>query len=145
VQRNSSPRRPNHQSYEVHRRQVWTHVLLPVFLGALLLVGAVILIAEATFRGQGDAARWGAISTIWLVIPVMAMGAFVLAVLCGLIYVLAKITGFIPTYSYQAQRITHRVQAGIKRGTEMMQSPGLAVREVGAFLKNRLQRARERM
>ncbi len=145
MQRNRLPRGSNHASYQLHRRQVLAQVLLPVILGALLLVGAVILIASAAFRGPADVGRWAAISTIWLVIPVMFLGVLVLAVLCAVIYLMAKFTGLIPPYSFQAQRIAYRVQAGVGRGTEMIQRPVLALRELGAFLKNRLQRVRERM
>ena len=76
----------NHLSYQNHRRQFWLQIFLPMILAILLIVALAILTGLATFGGGGDSARWAAISTIWLVIPVMFFGLLVFAILAGLVY-----------------------------------------------------------
>ncbi len=65
---------PEHYSYIKHRKQRLTQVILPVVLSALLFIGMIVLISLATFNSGGDVGRWAAISTIWIVIPIMLAG-----------------------------------------------------------------------
>lgn len=145
MKRNYLPQGQSHPSYDLHRRQVWTRILLPVIGAALGLSAVIIMASLATFQGSGDVSRWAAISTIWLVIPVMVAGVVLLVVLGAMIYLLGRAGGLIPPYSYQAQRIVFRVAAGARRGAEMVRRPALAAREIGELVRNRLQKARERM
>lgn len=119
--------------------------MLPVLGATLLLIAASASAGLAAFGGTGDVSRWAAISTIWLVIPVMLLGIVILAVFVAIIYLLGRFSRLIPSYSSEAQRVAQRVEGAAKRGADMVRRPLLAVREVGAILKARLQRARERM
>ena len=80
----SKPRRPQHPSYRLHRKQAAWQIILPIVLAGLILIGATSLILVGTFRDNGDVGRWAAISTIWLTIPVMIGGLVVLALFVGL-------------------------------------------------------------
>src|SRR3989304_9304384 len=87
---------PMHYSYLVHRKQRIRQIILPVVLAALLMIGLIVLISISTFSQGGDVGRWAAISTIWIVIPVMVAGIILLAVLGGLIYLLVLTLGGFP-------------------------------------------------
>ncbi|HRQ23014.1 MAG TPA: hypothetical protein PLF42_06245 [Anaerolineales bacterium] len=63
--------RPEHYSYRLHRKQRTVQIFLPVILSAVLFVGMIALVSFATFEQGGDVGRWAAISTIWIVIPVL--------------------------------------------------------------------------
>lgn len=133
-----------HGSYKSHRRQVWTQILLPVLIGAAAFIVASIVAWVAALGGGGDVGRWAAISTMWLLIPAMIAGMVLLVVLIAFIYVTGMITGRIPRYSVQAQRIAARAAGGTKRAAAMIRSPALALRELGSTAKAALQRIRER-
>lgn len=120
-------------------------MLLPVILAGLVLIGLVVLIVRATFGGGGDVTRWAAISTIWMVIPALLLGIVFLAILFAVIYLVTKLSGLVPPYSYQIQRFANRFEGTTRRGAAMIRRPVLAVREVGAFVRSRFSRARERM
>jgi len=60
-------------------------------LAALLFVAFVVLIYLATFQGNGDVARWAAISTMWIAIPIMIASLLFLAVLIGILYLIARL------------------------------------------------------
>ena len=117
----------DHPSYHLHRRQMWTQILLPILLTVLVFIAVIVLTSIATFRNNGDVARWAAISTIWLVLPVMITGLILLAILLAIIYLLARLIGVIPPYSDQAQRFVFQIEGYVKRGTEMILRPVLFV------------------
>ena len=117
----------DHPSYQLHRKQIWTQILLPILLTVLVFIAVIVITSLATFRGNGDVSRWAAISTIWLVIPIMIAGLILLAILLAVIYLLAKLIGVIPPYSNQAQRFVYQIESYVKRGTEMILKPVLFV------------------
>jgi hypothetical protein len=133
-----------HRSYRLHRKQLGTQILLPVILVVLVFVGVLVLLGQAAFRPHDDVARWAAISTIWMVVPVLLAGIAVLALVCGLIFVVWKLAGWLPEYSYKAQIIAGRVERGTARFAEMGRKPILAVKGLGQMVKTAFGRRRER-
>jgi heme/copper-type cytochrome/quinol oxidase subunit 2 len=126
----------NHPSYQLHRKQVWTQILLPILLTVIAFIAVIILISVSAFRGNGDVSRWAAISTIWLVIPLLLVGLIVIAILFGLVYLLARVIGVIPPYSHQAQRFVYQIEGYIQRGAEFIVKPVLFV----DMLKSQIQK-----
>jgi hypothetical protein len=138
-------RPPQHSSYRLHRRQRWTQILLPVLFAVLILVALALLAIRATFAGNGDVGRWAAISTIWLVLPVMVLALIALAAMCGGVYLVTRLSGMLPTYTSRAQRIFYRVESGARRAAEMTRKPVLFARGFGSLIKAGIHRVRERM
>ena len=126
---------PVHESYRRHRRELVWQIILPVALTALFIVVLIVLINIATFNEGGDVGRWAAISTIWIVIPVMVAGLILLALLVALVYLLKRLLGITPTYTGLAQDYVHKAAAYVKRGTEMAVKPVLFLDGIGASLK----------
>ena len=121
---------PEHYSYLVHRKQRNTQVILPVILSALLMIGMVILISFATFNSGGDVGRWAAISTIWIIIPILLAGLIVLALLIGGIYLMARALGALPHYTGIAQDYAYKARGYIIRGADMAAKPILAINDL---------------
>lgn len=126
---------PIHESYKRHRREMVWQIILPVALTALLIVVLIVLINIATFNQGGDVGRWAAVSTIWIVIPVMVAGLILLALLVALVYLMKRLLGITPTYTGMAQDFVHKAAAYIKRGTEMAVKPVLFLDGIGASIK----------
>ncbi len=118
---------PAHYSYLKHRKQVMQKIILPVVLSALVLVGIVVWVSYATFIQGGDVGRWAAISTIWVIIPMLVGGLVVLAILGGLIYGMAKLLGALPYYTGIAQDYVIIARGYIIRAADMAVKPILAV------------------
>ena len=125
----------DHPSYQLHRKQVWTQILLPILLAVLVFIAVIVLTSVATFRDNGDVSRWAAISTIWLVLPVMIAGLISLIILLAIIYLLARLISMIPPYSDQAQRFVYRIEGYVQRGTEMIVKPVLFVELIKSQIK----------
>src|SRR5690242_17098880 len=115
--------KPTHESYKRHRKQLTSQIVLPVLVAALLCIALIVFINIATFRDQGDVARWAAISTIWIVIPIMIMSLIFLAVLFGLVYLLARLLNITPVYTGKAQDLVHKVMIRIRLAAEAVVKP----------------------
>ncbi len=116
---------PVHESYQRHRKQLLWQIILPVVLTSLLLVALIVIINIATFRDGGDVARWAAVSTIWIVIPIMFGLLIFAALLGGLVYLMQKLLNVTPTYTSLAQDYVYLAQGYIKRAAEAIVKPVL--------------------
>jgi hypothetical protein len=125
--------KPEHYSYQLHRKQRITQIFLPVVLSALALIGLVVLISFATFNSGGDVSRWAAISTIWIVIPILIAGLIVLVILGGLIYLMARALSALPRYTGLAQDYVQLAKGYIIRGANMVVKPVIALE---GFIEN---------
>ena len=115
--------KPEHYSYLKHRNQVMRQIVLPVALSALVLVAIVVWVSYATFNQGGDVGRWAAISTIWVIIPMLLGGLVVLAILGGLIYLMARLLSALPYYTGIAQDYIFIARGYIIRGANMLVKP----------------------
>lgn len=118
---------PEHYSYRLHRKQRTRQIFLPVILSALLFIGMIVLVSHATFNQDGDVGRWAAISTIWIVIPILIAGLIFLAILIGLIYLMARALGYLPHYTGIAQDYVYIARSYIIRSADMAVKPILAL------------------
>ncbi len=118
---------PEHYSYQLHRKQRNTQIILPIILSIVVLVGLIVLISFATFKQGGDVGRWAAISTIWIVIPILLAGLITLLVLIGLIYLMARALQGLPYYTGIAQDYVYKARGYIIRGADMAVKPILAL------------------
>ena len=126
--------KPVHASYLKHRSQRTWQVILPVVLSAVLCIALIVLINVATFRGGGDVARWAAVSTIWIVIPVMFGLLIVFALLAGLVYLMYKLLDITPTYTGMAQDYVHIGAGYVRRALDAIIRPVLQLNGILASI-----------
>jgi hypothetical protein len=127
--------RPVHESYLKHRRQVVWQVVLPVALTAFLIVALIALVNVATFNEGGDVGRWAAISTIWIIIPVMIAGLLFLVLLVGFVYLMKRLLELMPTYTGMAQDYVHKFAGCLRRGADAVVKPIFFIEEIRASVK----------
>ena len=126
---------PVHESYLKHRRQLTWQIVVPVVLTAILLIALIVLINIATFRDNGDVARWAAISTMWIAVPIMIGMLVLLALLGGVIYLLSKLLNITPRYTGLAQDYVYRVAGAIKRGLDALMKRFIEIQGVLASIR----------
>lgn len=127
--------KPVHASYLKHRKQLAWQVILPVVLTSLIIVALIVLVNVATFNQGGDVARWAAISTIWIVVPIMIGMLILLALLVGLVYLMKKLLNITPIYTSLAQNYVHKAAGYVKRGTDAAVKPIFLLDGLGASIK----------
>jgi len=98
-------------------------IILPIVLTVVFCIALIVLINIATFRDNGDVARWAAVSTIWIVIPIMIGLVIVLALLGGLVYLMFRLLNITPTYTGLAQDYVNKAALYIKRGMDAIVKP----------------------
>jgi len=112
-----------HESYLKHRKDRAWKIIFPVVLSMVLCIAMIVLVNIATFRDNGDVARWAAVSTIWIVIPIMIGMLIITAILIGLVYLMFKLFKITPTYTGLAQDYVHKAAIYIKRGADAAVKP----------------------
>ena len=125
---------PVRLSYQRHRKQLMWQIILPIVLVSLFIVATIVLINIATFRDGGDVARWAAVSTIWIVIPIMIGLLIIFAVVAGLVYLMAKLLNIIPTYTGQAQDFVYKIAGYVKRGADAVVRPVIGLEGIKASI-----------
>lgn len=110
-------------------------IILPMTLASLLFVALIVLINVATFQQGGDVARWAAVSTIWIIVPVMIAGLILLVILVALVYLMKRLLGITPHYTGLAQDYVNKAVVYVKRGTELTVRPVLWLNGIGASVK----------
>jgi uncharacterized membrane protein len=126
---------PVHESYKKHRRELVWQIILPVALASLLVVALIVLVNVAAFNQGGDAARWAAISTIWIILPVMLAGLVLLVILVALVYGMMRLLDVTPKYTGLAQDYVHKAAGYVRRGADMAVKPVLFLDGVGASVR----------
>ena len=126
---------PVHESYKRHRRELAWQILLPMLLSVIGFIALIVLIYFATFEGNGDVARWAAISTIWIILPLMLAGLVLFVLLGALVYGMKRLLEITPTYTGMAQDYVHRIASFVKRGADMVVRPVLFLDSIGASIR----------
>jgi hypothetical protein len=129
--------KPIHQSYKRHRQQLMSQIILPMVLAGLVFIALIVLIIMSTFGGNGDVARWAAISTMWLASHVFVLEFVFLVLLVGMIYLLGRLLGITPIYTGKAQDFIHKLAIRIRLLADKLVKPIIFVDSVGASI-NRL-------
>jgi len=125
----------NHPSYQNHRRQFWTQIFLPMILTVLLIIAMAVITGIAAFGANDNSPIWAAISTIWLVIPVMFFGLLFLVLVAGLVYLFARTLQVLPPYTSKAQYYVNRGASEAKRFSDMAARPVLYIEGIIASIK----------
>ena len=126
---------PVHESYKRYRKQLISQIILPMVLTTLLFVGMIMLISVATFRDGGDVGRWAAISTIWIVVPLMIAALIFIVLLTGVVYLLKRLIQITPTYTGQLQDFIYKIAVYIKRASDATVKPVFFLDGIGASIK----------
>jgi len=126
---------PVHESYKRYRKQLISQIILPMVFTTLLFVGMIVLISVATFRDGGDVGRWAAISTIWIVVPLMIAALIFIVLLTGVVYLLKRLIQITPTYTGQLQDFIYKIAVYIKRASDATVKPVFFLDGIGASIK----------
>lgn len=106
-----------------------------MILAVLFIATVAVITGMAAFGTNDNSPIWAAISTIWLVIPIMFFGLIFLIVLVGLVYMLVRTLQILPSYTSKAQYYVKRGASEGKRFSDLAVEPVLFIEETIAKLK----------
>ncbi len=87
----------------IHRRQVFWQIWLPLILTVIVVLAAAVMAVLSTGSGRPTTGQYAAISTIWLILPLIPAGVIFLLLTTGMVYLTTRALRIIPVYSRLAQ------------------------------------------
>jgi hypothetical protein len=114
------------------RRSLWLSVLLPFFLGTLIL-GA--LVAWAWTSGTGSASAWADTSLTFLLLPFLLLCLVPFLVLAALSFGLIKLIGWLPDPLDRVDSILGRIERGSERAMRAAVQPMIRVKALSAAVQ----------
>ena len=102
----------NPVTYERHRKEVMWQILVPVVIGAVIVLALAIL---ATIGTDAQVSKGADVSVIWLITPLFIVALIFLVLLGAMIYAMMSLLGILPGYARLVQDYfdAFRVQVGI--------------------------------
>lgn len=99
---------------EIHRRQTWLEIWLPLILCLAFCVLAITLLILAASQGSSSIAQFSAISVILMIIPVLMVALFLIGVIILLDVLVIKGNHSLPKYGIivrnKVAEVTTKVQ-----------------------------------
>lgn len=120
-------------SLKRHRKQKFWQIVLPFFLATAFVAAGAALAAFG--GGAGQARLWADISLIWLALPALFFALFFLAILIGLIYLLARLSRGVPPVTARVQFFSRRLAHGTRQVADKAVQPLVWLGQVGAMLR----------
>lgn len=102
----------NPVTYERHRKEVMWQILVPVLIGAVIVLTLAILAATRT---DAQVSKGADVSVIWMITPMLIIALIFLVLLGAMIYAVMSLLGILPSYARLVQDYFDalRVQVGI--------------------------------
>ncbi len=93
----------NPVTHAAHRREVFWQITLPLLIGGLLLLAALVGVIVAAVGANVGVSRWADVSLIWLLLPVLPLALGILAVTAAITYGVTALLGVFPGYARLVQ------------------------------------------
>ena len=129
---NSSPAERNPVTEQIHRRQVWWQVRLPLVILAVLFLA---LIVTVSLSAAGYQSRWADISLIWCLCPNLIVLLSCVGVLGGMSFGLFRLQRVMPGKLFGLQKFGLKVRDGVQKATDAVVEPVLKVHSAQAGRK----------
>ena len=124
----------------IHRRQVLWQIYFPLIIIVSLVLFAGIGVLLASISGSGDLTRWGDISLIWLISPMLVLIFISFIALGAMVYLLWRILRVLPSYSRQLLEIFLLVQIRVRKASDVAVSPFIYTHSFMASIRRGLRR-----
>ena len=111
----------------MHRRQMLRQVWLPLCASIVVLLGLVILTLVGAVQKSPSVEKWGNLSTIYIIIPVLLSGLLIQALLGGCVYGMRKLLRAMPGWMTIAQMRIADLAAIIRRAANAAVRPVIVV------------------
>ncbi len=121
----------NPVTHAAHRREVLLQISMPLLIGVLLVLAAIIGVVWAGVVGSPDVngtplvSRWADVSLLWLLIPALIFALIFLILLGSLVYALTMLLSVLPGYARLTQDFFLRVQEKTKLVADKLVEPVL--------------------
>lgn len=124
---------PKHASpVNDHRRQMVWQVWVPLVVTIVIVLALAILAIVGAAQGSPQVERWGNISAILVILPVLFFGLIFLAIFGGGAYGLSKLLKRMPGWMLKAQLFMIHLALIIRRASDLATKPVMAANTLSA-------------
>ncbi|MEJ2708752.1 MAG: hypothetical protein P8074_14145 [Anaerolineales bacterium] len=114
----------NPETHEAHRREVLWQVMVPLIVGVLVLLALAVLSATG---GTEQVSRWGDVSLIWLILPMLLVALIFLVITAGLAYGVIWLVRVLPGYARQLQALFETLAVKVKQVSDLAAEPFIRI------------------
>ena len=111
----------------LHRRQMLQQVWLPLAASLIVLLALMILTIVGAVQGNPAVEKWGNLSAIYIILPVLLVSLILLALVGGAVYGMSKLLNKMPTWMMMAQAHAVTLSAMIRKAANAATQPAFAV------------------
>ena len=123
---------PPSKSIKRHKKERFWQIFLPVGLISLIIIAGIVLIIIFGLKSTLSLSQLSDTALIWLIAPGLFFALITVVILGGLIYGIAKLTGILPRYTGRVQYYVGLVTVMVKKWSDKVVSPILAVESTTA-------------
>lgn len=120
--------KPNPRTQAEHRRQMIRQVSWPLIIGILAILAVVVTMI---INNIGSVELWSQIAMIFVVIPTLLLGLFLLVLLIGVSIGIGQLLHFLPPYARLTQDAIDKVGQQVRSGAEVSMKP---VKQIQRFI-----------
>lgn len=115
-----------------HRKQMLWQVWAPLIASIVIFLALAILSVVGAVQGSPQVERWGNLSAVWVIMPVLFSGLLLLVIVAGLAYGVHKLLQKMPEWLLKAQLFMLRLALTIRRAADQATTPVVAVNTFSA-------------
>jgi hypothetical protein len=130
------PRSPTIPPNPAHNRQTIWQIWMPLVAAFLLIVFIAVLATGETMGSAEMGGKFASISIIWLILPVMGAGMFLLILIAGSIYLVVKIFQYLPFYSLRLRLFIYKATILIRNLADRSLEPIITLKQWNTALRS---------
>jgi uncharacterized membrane protein YhdT len=135
-----TPRKPvyperNPKTHALHQREVFWQISLPLVIGILVLVAAVVAIVLSATQPVTDLGRWADVSLMWIILPSLFFALIMLAITIGLVIGVSLLLRIVPRYARILQLYFELGKGKVSQLTNLLAEPILRVKSIWASVR----------
>jgi hypothetical protein len=124
----TSPNPPNKaMPAAVHRRQMIWQVWVPLIASIIVVLALAILAIVGAAQGSSQVERWGNISAVLVILPVLVSGLVILIIVGAIAYGITRLLKKMPEWLLRAQLFMLHLALIIRRVADAATKPVVSV------------------
>jgi hypothetical protein len=127
-----SPAERNPVTQEIHRRQTFWQIRLPLAVLAVIFLALIVMVS---LSDAGYQSRWADISLIWCLCPNLIVLLLCVGAVGGMSFGLFRLQRVMPRIMFGLQKLSLKVRDGVKKTTDAAVEPVLKVNSAQAGRK----------
>ena len=118
-----------------HRRQMIWQVWVPLSASILIVLGLIGMTIAGALLKSNQVERWGNLSTVWVILPVLFVGLIFLAIIIACVYGMSKLLIRMPGWMLKLQMGVVHIGQIIRRAADISTRPVMTVNGVQARME----------